>query len=79
MKTEYRNFTKERLKHFRTANGVTPRHVANEIGMNVKTYGHYEEGISIPSVFTLQAICDLFKITLDEFMQGSPAKTNLTI
>lgn len=74
MKTAYRKWIGERLKYFRIQNKLTPPMVAEKISMHVKTYGHYEEGVAMPSVFTLRDICAIYSITIDQFMEGSPAK-----
>jgi transcriptional regulator with XRE-family HTH domain len=72
MKTVYREWMKNRLIHFRDQFKLTTADVARAIKMNPKTYGHYEEGVSMPSVLTLKQICKLYSITMDYFMEGSP-------
>lgn len=72
MKTAYREWLGARLKHFRELHKLTTTQVAALLDMNLKTYSHYEEGVSMPSILTLERICAIYKITLDKFMQGSP-------
>lgn len=74
MKTVYRKWIGERLKFFRIQNKLTPAQVSEAIEMHVKTYSHYEEGVSMPSVVTLKSICQKYLISLDYFMDGSPGK-----
>lgn len=74
MKTEYRKWIGERLKYFRTEQKLTPGQLAGKIPMNKKTYGHYEDGYTLPSIIRLKAICEALSTSLDKFMEGSPAK-----
>lgn len=74
MKTEYRKWIGQRLKYFRTLAKMTVGQVAEAIAMNKKTYCHYEDGYTLPSIITLKSICEVFATTLDKFMEGSPTK-----
>lgn len=74
MKTVYRKWIGGRLKELRLLHKFTPLQISEMIGMHVKTYCHYEEGVSMPSIYTLKLICTIYTITLDKFMEGSPTK-----
>lgn len=55
----------EHLKELRKSRGYTQLDVAEEIGINPKTYGHYETEKSSPSVYVLKRLAKFYGITVD--------------
>lgn len=72
MKTIYRKWIGERLKYYRALMKLSQSQLAEKINKKKRAYGKYEDGEAEPSIYTLKALCAIFKVTIDEFMQGSP-------
>lgn len=75
MKNARRKWIGHKLQQLRELMGLTLEAFASLIGKKRDCYRSYEEGRAEPSIFTLKAICDLHKITVDEFLKDAPAET----
>ncbi len=73
MKTAYRKWIAEKLHNLRTSNNYTQFDVANAISIKISTYTPYEYGHAEPSLLTMQKLCKLYKMTVDEFLTGCPS------
>ena len=73
MKNIYRKWIGERLKYFRDLLKLDQSQFAAMIGKTRQCYAAYEEGRAEPAIFTLKQICDIHSITVDKFLEGSPA------
>lgn len=78
MKTEYREWIAGRLKTLRSEAKLKQGAVATLLNMKQGTYGTYEQGTAEPSIFVLKQICEIYHITIDQFMQGSPNPKEIT-
>lgn len=74
MKNEFKKWIGERLRHFREEKIMLQSELADKLQIKPGTYASYEEGRATPKIFTLKEICKLFSITMDEFLEGSPAE-----
>lgn len=72
MKNAFREWNRQRLRHFRQAKDLKKEQVAELVKKNPKTYSAYEEGRSEPSLLTLKKLCSIFQVSMDEFMNGCP-------
>lgn len=70
---ETRQFIKNRIVELRTAAGLKQEYMAKKIGKKKRTYISIEYGKSLPNVFTLKKICEVFGISMDKFMEGAPS------
>lgn len=60
------------LKTLRTTHGYTQAQIANKLFISTQAISKWENGSSIPSIDNLLALSDLYDISLDELVQGSP-------
>lgn len=72
MKNEFREWSKQKIKHYRSLLGLKKEEVAERVNKNIKTYSAYEEGRSEPSLLTLKKLCLVFQVSMDEFMNDCP-------
>ena len=54
------------IKKLRRQNAVKQDVLASSLHMRRQTISSYERGITLPSIFTLIRIADIFNVTLDE-------------
>ena len=60
------------LKTLRNTNGYTQEQIANKLFISTQAVSKWEKGSSIPSIDNLLALSDLYDVSLDELVQGSP-------
>ncbi len=60
---EYSQEVGRRLRHFRTAQGLSQEQVALMSGLNTNSVGMIERGLKSPTLITLKRICDSLGIT----------------
>ncbi len=60
------------LKIYRKKNKLTQAQVATELFVTVQAVSKWEKGRAIPSIDNLVSLADLFNLSLDELVQGSP-------
>ena len=58
----------ERLRNFRKENGYSQSHLANILGIERSTYTYYEVGKTVPVIFDLMRLADLYSTTLDDLL-----------
>lgn len=58
------NFS-ERLKNERKSHKLTQQFVADKIGVSVRAYQQYEQGLYEPNIEKLIILTDLFEVTVD--------------
>ena len=58
----------ERLRNFRKENGYAQSHLANILGIERSTYTYSETGKTVPIIFDLMRLADLYNTTLDDLM-----------
>jgi len=54
--------------------GMTQREMAEHLGIQIRSYQNYEQGIREPNFDTLIKIADLFSLSLDELFDRTPPK-----
>ena len=59
------NIFSQRIKELRISNNLTLKAVADEIGLSLMAYAHYEHGDRQPSIETIIKLCDLFNVSAD--------------
>lgn len=59
----------ERLKELRAASGLSQQKVANILNVTRSTYAYYELGKTMPNIFTLQKIAEIFEVALEDFLK----------
>ncbi|SDD54886.1 XRE family transcriptional regulator [Niabella drilacis] len=57
------------LKYLRKLRGLTQDEFAGKLNIKRSLLGAYEEGRAEPRLEVLEAVCDLFKLTLDEILR----------
>lgn len=62
----------EILKSLRQKNKFTQEQVATKLFISTQAVSKWENELSIPSIDNLLALSDLYNISLDELVQGSP-------
>lgn len=62
------SFAAKNFKHLRKTNGWTQEEFANKLNIKRSLVGAYEEERADPKFEVMETICQLFNLTLDEFM-----------
>jgi hypothetical protein len=57
----------KRIKTLRTSRGISARHLAQSSGIDPSLISKIENGISNPSIDTLQKICDTLDVSMSDF------------
>ena len=57
-----------RLRKFRKENGYSQSHIANVLGIERSTYTYYETGKTVPVIFDLMRLADLYYISMDSLL-----------
>ena len=55
----------ERLKQLRLERSLTLKAVAQQLGISLMAYAHYEYGDREPSISMLRALCDFYDVPAD--------------
>ena len=55
----------DRLKSERKSHGLTQKQVAEKIGVSIRAYQQYEQGMYEPNIERLIALADLYGVTVD--------------
>ncbi len=58
----------ESLHQHRISRGFSRQHLADLLGLNVRTYQTYETGTREPSIDSLIKIADFYQITMDDLI-----------
>lgn len=74
MKNEYREWIRERMRHFREKKKKSQLQIAELLHIKEGTYRSYEDGRAMPSIIILEKFCIICRITVDKFLQNSPEK-----
>lgn len=59
----------QNMKHLRKLRGWTQEEFANKLRIKRSLLGAYEEERADPRIDVLEAVCDMFKLTLDEILR----------
>lgn len=54
-----------KLKELRLEKGLTLKTLSEKLGMPLRTYANYEQGIREPSLETIRALCRFYDVTAD--------------
>lgn len=68
------SFVNKNLRHLRQQHGWTQKELAEKLGVKQPVIGAYEEERSIPPLFTLLSIAELFSLSLDVLVQEDLSK-----
>lgn len=55
----------DKLRQLRQEKGLTLKNVAEQLGINLMTYAHYEHGDREPSIEMLKRLCDFYDVSAD--------------
>lgn len=77
MKNQYRKWIGVRLEYFRKIKGYTQEKIAQLLNIKAGTYGTYEQGTAMINIILLSQLCEIYEITLDEFMKDMPQEYKL--
>lgn len=58
----------KRLRKFRKENGYSQNHIANILGIERSTYTYYETAKTVPVIFDLMRLADLYNVSLDTLL-----------
>ncbi len=58
----------ENIKFYRKQLGLTQGQLAEKLNGKASLVSNYENGYSVPDIFTLTKLADIFDITLDELV-----------
>lgn len=61
----------ENLVYLRQHYGVTQEGLAEQVGVSRQTVSKWEAGTNYPEMEKLLALCDLFHVSMDDFMRGA--------
>jgi len=61
----------DRLRQLREEQGLHQKDVALRLGFEPQSISHYETGYRVPSIKTLEQLCDLFGVTADYLLGRS--------
>jgi transcriptional regulator with XRE-family HTH domain len=56
------------IRFYRKLLGLTQEELANRLGGKKSLVSNYENGYSVPDIFTLIKLADIFDVTLDELV-----------
>lgn len=59
------------IAELRTELGLTQKELGDKLGVSYKAISKWENGICLPDASLYNEICDIFKITKDEFFSGN--------
>ncbi|MGN0613133.1 MAG: helix-turn-helix domain-containing protein [Porcipelethomonas sp.] len=65
------NMVGERIRYFRTCQGLSQEKLALSAGINPAFLGHLERGLKSPTMTTLDKIIEALNITYSEFFDDS--------
>ncbi|EJW9248977.1 helix-turn-helix transcriptional regulator, partial [Enterococcus faecalis] len=60
------------LKTYRINNHYTQEQIAEKVHVTTQAISKWENGLSIPSIDNLLILSDLYNVSIDELVQGSP-------
>ena len=63
-----KNALGNRIRMWRTAYSMTQGELAAQLGGKKSLVSNYENGYSVPDIFTLIRLADIFDVTLDELV-----------
>lgn len=66
----------EKLKEARIRSGLTQEQVAEKVMVSRVTVSHWENGKSLPDVFSLLSLSEIYQISIDELLKGDPKMTD---
>lgn len=59
----------ERLRFLREHNGLTQKQVSTYLAIERSTYSYYERGKTLPSIFILKHLCELYDCSFEELLK----------
>ena len=62
----------ENLRMYRLMNGFTQNEVADYIGVERSTYTYYETGKTLPNIFTVILLSELYGVTIEDLVRLFP-------
>ena len=72
--TRLKNVIAKNITEYRKANSMTQLELANALNYTDKAISKWERGESVPDVFVLKQIAEIFEVTLDDLISSKPKK-----
>ncbi len=69
----------DRLRGIRQKNELTQKQVADTLHLDRSTYAYYERGTTEPSMGTTRKLAELFKVSVDELINGKEKQAYLKV
>lgn len=67
---ESKDWLRKNLRTLRIQFGYTQGHIAEILKINRSTYTYYQTGKTIPDIFTLVILSDLYDIAIEDFLSA---------
>lgn len=71
--------TNEKIKEIRKVSGMTQEELADKLGVSRQTISKWEKGLSTPDLEMSISFCELFRISLDEFIREEQMEQKLSL
>ncbi|SCZ76261.1 helix-turn-helix transcriptional regulator [Pseudobutyrivibrio xylanivorans] len=71
--------TNEKIKEIRKVSGMTQEELADKLGVSRQTISKWEKGLSTPDLEMAISFCELFQISLDEFIREEQMEQKLSL
>lgn len=65
---EYNKKIQKNIRELRKENDLSQGELAEKLGGKKSLVSNYENGYSVPDIFTLITLADIFDVTLDELV-----------
>lgn len=69
----------EILKELREKKGITQQQLADTLNLSKNAISHYEKGINMPNLDTVQKIADIFDISVDYLLGRTTVQFNFSV
>ena len=67
----FRENIKKNIREYRLMQKMTQGELAEKLGGKKSLVSNYENGYSVPDIFTLAALADIFDVSIDELIGRS--------
>ena len=61
---------KDVLKNLRKTNHVSQEYLSNELHVTRQTIAKWEKGESVPDIYSLQKLCQIYNVSVDEVLNS---------
>ncbi len=61
---------KDVLKNLRKANHISQEYLSSELNVSRQTIAKWEKGESVPDIYSLQKLCQIYNVSIDEVLNS---------